>query len=396
MDPDPKEPPPFVPDHPTPPNFDSCPNLPAPEVRRQSALSPLGGAFDQRHPVAVGRMRAKEPVAGVRYAPEIGRAPHRIKSGLQGNPCAKLIRLQLKTLGELTRANAGPDVLRILHPGITDPGRRRQHAGQQRTGHRGLLLTRNMAQNMMRRLMAQDQRQFVLIARICDQGDGEADDRTAPVVQSLKGVRRQLDPVIHDDLEITIHTARLCPARPLGHRFQPLGNGDEIVHRGARIGARPGFGQRRHRRHLRRNAGQPCYRFTSRQKSRDKRPGNTVENRFYHVTPPHARQNSRPAPEGQPHTLAKRQSAPQSDAMFTIEHTFDATVITLVDDPAPHREDDVTINAFEEVVTLEQLNTTTDRLHRITLSMAQLRDLSAALDLPEGSYQLARHGDRDD
>jgi len=81
--------------------------------------------------------------------------------------------------------------------------------------------------------------------------------------------------------------------------------------------------------------------------------------------------------------------------MFTIEHTFDATVITLVDDPAPHREDDVTINAFEEVVTLEQLNTTTDRLHRISLSMAQLRDLSAALDLPEGSYQLARPSHRD-
>jgi hypothetical protein len=76
--------------------------------------------------------------------------------------------------------------------------------------------------------------------------------------------------------------------------------------------------------------------------------------------------------------------------MFTIEHTFDATVITLVDDAAAHREEDLTINAFEEVVTLEQLDPSTDRLQRITLSMAQLRDLSAALDLPEGSYRLAR------
>lgn len=76
--------------------------------------------------------------------------------------------------------------------------------------------------------------------------------------------------------------------------------------------------------------------------------------------------------------------------MFTIEHTFDATVITLVDEVAAHREEDVTINAFEECITLEQLDTTSDTVQRITLSMAQLRDLRAALDLPEGNYRLSR------
>lgn len=76
--------------------------------------------------------------------------------------------------------------------------------------------------------------------------------------------------------------------------------------------------------------------------------------------------------------------------MFTIEHEFDATVITLVDPPAPHRQDDVVIHAFDDCVTIEQLDTRTDRLNRITLSMAQLRDLAAALDLPEGVYELPR------
>jgi hypothetical protein len=80
--------------------------------------------------------------------------------------------------------------------------------------------------------------------------------------------------------------------------------------------------------------------------------------------------------------------------MFSIEHDFDATVITLVDDPAPHRQEDVTVNAFEDCVTLEQLEPHSDRLQRITLSHAQIRDLAAALDLPEGVYNLRRPGPR--
>jgi len=78
--------------------------------------------------------------------------------------------------------------------------------------------------------------------------------------------------------------------------------------------------------------------------------------------------------------------------MFTIEHDFDATVITLVDDPAPFRQQDVTINAFAECVTIEQLDPRTDQVRSVTLSIAQLNDLAAALDLPEGSYRLARQG----
>jgi hypothetical protein len=76
--------------------------------------------------------------------------------------------------------------------------------------------------------------------------------------------------------------------------------------------------------------------------------------------------------------------------MFTIEHDFDATVITLIDDPAAHRQEDVTINVFEDCVTLEQVDPRNDSICRITLSTSQVRDLFAALDLPEGAYRIAR------
>lgn len=74
--------------------------------------------------------------------------------------------------------------------------------------------------------------------------------------------------------------------------------------------------------------------------------------------------------------------------MFTIEHEFDSTLITLVDEGAAHLQGDISINAFEDCITLEQLDPHTDRLHKITLSLQQARDLAAALDLPEGSYRL--------
>ena len=74
--------------------------------------------------------------------------------------------------------------------------------------------------------------------------------------------------------------------------------------------------------------------------------------------------------------------------MFTIEHDFDATVITLVDEGSAPLSEDVTIHAFEECVTLEQLDPRTDRVQKITLSMRQLQDLRAAMNLPEGVYRL--------
>lgn len=74
--------------------------------------------------------------------------------------------------------------------------------------------------------------------------------------------------------------------------------------------------------------------------------------------------------------------------MFTIEHEFDATVITLVDEGARPLQEDVIVNSFAECITVEQFDPRTDSVLRITLSPEQVRDLAAALDLPEGVYQL--------
>ena len=74
--------------------------------------------------------------------------------------------------------------------------------------------------------------------------------------------------------------------------------------------------------------------------------------------------------------------------MFTIEHEFDATVITLVDEGAVPLQEDVVVNSFAECVTVEQFDPRTDSVVKVTLSPEQLRDLAAALDLPEGVYQL--------
>ena len=75
--------------------------------------------------------------------------------------------------------------------------------------------------------------------------------------------------------------------------------------------------------------------------------------------------------------------------MFTIEHEFDATVVTLVDDGQAPLQEDVIINGFAECVTIEQYDPRTDSVVKITLSPEQVRDLAAALDLPEGAYQLS-------
>lgn len=74
--------------------------------------------------------------------------------------------------------------------------------------------------------------------------------------------------------------------------------------------------------------------------------------------------------------------------MFTIEHEFDATVITLVDEGGKPLQEDVTINAFAECVTIEQFDARSETVMQVTLSPEQLRDLAAALDLPEGIYRL--------
>ena len=72
--------------------------------------------------------------------------------------------------------------------------------------------------------------------------------------------------------------------------------------------------------------------------------------------------------------------------MFSIEHEFDSTVITLVDEGTAQLQEDLIINSFSECVTIEQYDARTDKINKITFSIAQLKDLSAAINLHEGVY----------
>ena len=72
--------------------------------------------------------------------------------------------------------------------------------------------------------------------------------------------------------------------------------------------------------------------------------------------------------------------------MFSIEHEFDSTIITLVDEGTDQLQEDLIINSFSECLTSEQYDKRTDKINKITFSMSQLKDLSATINLPEGVY----------
>lgn len=75
--------------------------------------------------------------------------------------------------------------------------------------------------------------------------------------------------------------------------------------------------------------------------------------------------------------------------MFTIEHEFDATIVTLIDEgPAPLVED-ITIRALDDRVMVEQLAEDGEAVAIVTFSLHQLAELRAALNLPEGNYRLS-------
>ena len=73
--------------------------------------------------------------------------------------------------------------------------------------------------------------------------------------------------------------------------------------------------------------------------------------------------------------------------MFSIEHEFDCSVVTLMDEGTAPLQEDVIVNSFADCVTVQQFDGQSDTVVKITLSMAQVRDLAAALNLPEGVYQ---------
>ena len=76
--------------------------------------------------------------------------------------------------------------------------------------------------------------------------------------------------------------------------------------------------------------------------------------------------------------------------MFTVEHLFDASVVTLVDEGDAALFEDVKVRVAEDHITIEQYDAIHDELRIISMSMAQARDLQAALNVPEGSYRLKK------
>ncbi len=80
-------------------------------------------------------------------------------------------------------------------------------------------------------------------------------------------------------------------------------------------------------------------------------------------------------------------AARYGSSMFSIEHDFDATVVTLVDEGGTPLQEDVIISSFEECVTVTQYDPRTDREMKVTLSITQMNDLIAAVNLPEGIYR---------
>ena len=82
--------------------------------------------------------------------------------------------------------------------------------------------------------------------------------------------------------------------------------------------------------------------------------------------------------------------------MFTIEHDFDATVITLIDEAEPNSRplnEDVVILSFDDRVILEQMSEDGDEVVRIMLTLHQLAELRLALNLPEGNYRIEKTQD---
>ncbi len=76
--------------------------------------------------------------------------------------------------------------------------------------------------------------------------------------------------------------------------------------------------------------------------------------------------------------------------MFSIEHEFDATVVTLVDEGESYLREDVIVHSFEDCITVEQYDPRLDSVQKVTLSISQMRDLAAALELPEGVYKRSK------
>ena len=82
--------------------------------------------------------------------------------------------------------------------------------------------------------------------------------------------------------------------------------------------------------------------------------------------------------------FGKYESGNKGEAMFTIEHEFESTVITTLDQEGQH--EDVEIHLDAESIFIRQWSEELQTFDLIELSMQQLKDIITAVDLPEGAY----------
>ena len=344
------------------------------------------GAPHHRHPFGIGWMRAEELVARIRDAVEEFRPPQGAVSCVLGDFGAKCVGLQFKFLGETPRADGRTEFLRALHRPLPTAPDRNQNPCQKGPLRRAALHLRQMPEDVMRRLMPDDEGDLVNITRIRNEAQREAQNRAAIRPKRLKGIRGLIGAIIDHDPEVAGNTARAFAAEAFRDGFHRADGGDEIPRRHIRPRPRPD-----HRRSRRAGGGHRIDRHhTARQKQRANQRGKSFHGGgVLHLMQCSGSSMAAAAEKAGSRACAERRGC-YPRGMFTIEHEFDATVITLIDEGASALAEDVTISAFEDCVTLEQVDALTGEPVTITLSMAQLRDLMAALDLPEGSYRLIR------
>ena len=111
-------------------------------------------------------MAAEKTVARIGRPGEELRPPHRIEAGLRGDHGADRVRLEFELPGKPPRPHGGANPAHRLHAlGVESPQRGEQPA-QKRPLGRALLGLRNVPGDVMRRLVAQDEGQFVGVARV--------------------------------------------------------------------------------------------------------------------------------------------------------------------------------------------------------------------------------------
>jgi hypothetical protein len=364
-----------------------------PWARLTAVAQGFGNLADPAFAFVVRGMGSQKFITRVWQTVKESRAYHRVISRTKGDFRAHGISLEFKITRIRPGAHLSTQILCGAHSSGIRARRLRQRTGNQSTGKGRFFAFGNMIGNVMRGFVAHDKRDFIGIARVRNQGQRKANNRPPPAIDRLKRVGGHIGPAVHHNLQIAVDPkARAFAAHRFGDGFNLCDDGQKGGHgllwraaiNGRQIAwlcAHCAFFQHR---------WQACRHATGHSKARNhqknKFHGGLLRQRCFDLT------NPLPcaSPDHVKFTLSCTAARPSIVNMFTIEHEFDATVITLVDDGPGYLQEDVTIAAFEDCITLEQVDPLSGAPVRLTLSMAQVADLAAALDLPEGSYRLTK------